>query len=52
MTAYLAIGATLSRPTALVILAWAYGKAGQPEAGLRLLAEGRALVDIHGGALV
>jgi predicted ATPase len=43
-----AIGQELARPYFLALLAEAYGKAGQPEEGLRILAEVLALVDNTG----
>jgi predicted ATPase len=48
LAAYQATGAGGNRPTFLGWLAEAYGKGGQAEAGLRLLAEALALVDSTG----
>ncbi len=45
MTAYRAIGGELQRPYCLALLAEAYGKTGQIEAGLTVLAEALALVN-------
>lgn len=45
LSAYRATGAELWRPHFLALLAEAYGKAGQAEAGLKTLAEALAMVD-------
>ena len=47
-----ATGAELCRPYFLALLAEAYGKAGQAEEGLRVLAEALAAVDNNWGALL
>ncbi|GAB7540665.1 adenylate/guanylate cyclase domain-containing protein [Cupriavidus sp. 8B] len=48
LTAYEATGAALGRPSHLALLAEAYGKAGQAQAGLRALAEALGLADNTG----
>ncbi|MFC3106699.1 adenylate/guanylate cyclase domain-containing protein [Undibacterium arcticum] len=45
LSAYLATGAELWRTHFLALLAEAYGRAGQPEAGLKTLAEALAVAD-------
>jgi TOMM system kinase/cyclase fusion protein len=45
MTAWQATGAELDRPYYLALLAEGYGKAGQAEAGLHILAEALAVMD-------
>src|SRR4029450_1546446 len=49
MDAWRATGAELWRPSFLALLAEAYGKAGQIEEGLTVLAEALAVVDRTGG---
>lgn len=48
LTAHEATGAALGRPTLLALLADAYGKAGQAEAGLLVLSDALALVSKTG----
>jgi class 3 adenylate cyclase/predicted ATPase len=48
LAAWQTLGAALFRPYYLVLLAEAYGKGGQPEEGLSVLAEALALVDQSG----
>jgi predicted ATPase len=48
LTAYRATGAEMARPYFLALLAEAYGKVGQTDEGLSLLAEALALVDKNG----
>ena len=48
LAAYQAVGAELWQPYFLVLLAMAHGEAGQPEEGLRALAEARAIVERTG----
>ena len=48
LAAYRATGAELGRPYFLALLAEAYGKVGQAEEGLTVLAEALALVDKTG----
>ena len=48
LTAYRATGAELGRPYCLALLAEAYGKVGQAEEGLSVLAEALATVDKMG----
>jgi len=48
LTAWRDMGAELSLPEFLAALAQAYGRAGQAEEGLRLIAEALALVDKNG----
>src|SRR5262249_15042242 len=48
LTAYRAMGHELGRPSWLAHLAWAYGKEGQAEEGLSILAEALASVDKTG----
>ena len=48
LAAYRAMGAELQRPSFLALLAEAYGKVGQVEEGLTVLAEALALVDKTG----
>jgi predicted ATPase len=45
LAAWQATGQELGRPTFLVLLAEAYGKVGQSEAGLSMIAEALALMD-------
>jgi predicted ATPase len=45
---WLSTGAEFGRPYFLTLLAEAYGAVGQPEAGLRAVAEGLTLVDTTG----
>ena len=48
LAAYRATGAELARPYFLALLAEAYGKVGQAEEGLTVLAEALAVVDKTG----
>ncbi|WP_042885460.1 adenylate/guanylate cyclase domain-containing protein [Cupriavidus necator] len=48
LSSYEATGAILGRPTLLTLLAEAYGKSGQAEAGLSVLSEAIALVNTTG----
>lgn len=49
ITAYRGVGARQSLPMSLAMLAEAHGKAGQPEQGLRVLAEALDMVQQSGG---